>query len=169
METVSFSEADWEKLISAQDGSVREISVWFRTKGSSMFPFIHSDTDSILLTPIEPQSAKIGDIVLFPDHRNGAHYCLHRLYKIDGDRVQTFGDGNLRPDGWMPKSKILGKAVLIQRGERQILCDDPKWVRRSRVWTSLWRIRRVLLLPPRISRKVRAGLLKCRRMLTSKK
>ena len=164
METVSFSESDWEKLISAQDGSVREIPVWLRTMGNSMFPFIHSDTDSILLTPIEPEDAKIGDVVLFPDHRKGANYCLHRLYKIDGDRVQTFGDGNLRPDGWMPKSNILGKAVLIQRGERQLLCDDPKRVRRFRIWTSLWRIRKFLLLPFRFARKIQAGISRLRQM-----
>ena len=35
--------------------------------------------------------------MLFPGKYAGGDYCLHRLYRIEGDRVQTFGDGNLRP------------------------------------------------------------------------
>ena len=121
-----------------------------------MYPFIRNGKDSVLLYPVEKEELMIGDIVLIPLPGRKGEYCLHRLYKIDGNRVQTFGDGNTRPDGWTEKSDIIGKAVLIRRGKREIHCDDPKWKKRFERWTSLRKIRGVLLLPARTGRKAKS-------------
>ena len=155
MNIISHSLDEWVRLVSAGDGDKLELPLWLQVKGNSMYPFIRSDTDKVILMPAKPEELKIGDIVLFPWKGTAADYCLHRIYKIDGDRVQTFGDGNRHPDGWITKQEVLGKAVLIQRGKREISCDDPKWVRRFRIWCSLWRIRGLLLLPVRVLNKIK--------------
>ena len=131
------------------------IPIWFQVTGNSMYPFIRANKDKILLVPVKQDELKIGDIVLFPGKYKGGEYCLHRLYKMEGDKVQTFGDGNLRPDSWFPKSNIIGKAILIKRGRITIDCEDPKWIRHFNRWNSRWRIRGFLLIPIRVVNKIK--------------
>lgn len=147
---------EWVKLVYADDGTKLDIPVWFQVKGQSMLPFIRPGTDKVMIMPVKPAELKTGDIVLFPWNGINADYCLHRIYKIDGNRVQTFGDGNRHPDGWIAKQTVLGKAFLIQRGERNISCDDPEWVRRCRIWCSLWRVRGLLQFPARVLNKIKS-------------
>ena len=54
-----------------------------------------------------------------------------------------------KPDGWFPRSRILGKAKLIKRGKTTIDCDNPKWQKRAARWCALWRLRPLLMLPHR--------------------
>ena len=158
MEKISLSIKEWVGMVSRGPETDCYIPVWFRVTGDSMYPFIRANTDDILLLPAKQEELNVGDIVLFPGKFSTADYCLHRLYKMDGDTVQTFGDGNLRPDPPFPKKNIIGKAVLIKRGKVTIDCKDPKWIRRFNRWNSLWKIRRFLLIPFRIVRKLKRML-----------
>ena len=148
---VSLSIEQWTAL---REGGAEAPPIWFTVVGSSMFPLIRVNRDQVMLTSVEPKDIKVCDIVLFPGHYKGGEFCLHRVWKLDGDRVQTFGDGNPKPDGWIPRSSILGRAKLIRRGKRTIDCDDPKWRRRATRWCSLWRLRPLLMLPHRVVDKI---------------
>ena len=148
---VSLSIEQWMAL---REGGVEAPPIWFTVVGSSMFPLIRVNRDQVMLVSVMSEDIKVGDIVLFPGHYKGGEYCLHRVWKIDGDRVQTFGDGNPKPDGWFPRSRILGKAKLIKRGKKTIDCDDPKVQRRATRWCALWRLRPLLLLPHRLVDKI---------------
>ena len=143
-----------EQWIAMRQGGAIAPPIWFTVVGGSMFPLIRVNRDKVMLVSVQPEDIKVGDIVLFPGHYKGGEYCLHRVYKLDGDRVQTFGDGNPKPDGWFPRSRILGKAKLIKRGKRTIDCDDPKWQKRAARWVRLWRIRPLLMLPHRVVDKI---------------
>ena len=143
---VSLSIEEWMAL-REEAGSAPPI--WFTVVGRSMFPLIRRDRDKVMLVSVQPEEIRVGDIVLFPGRFRTANYCLHRVWKLDGDRVQTFGDGNRSPDGWFPRSRILGKAKLIQRGNVTIDCDDPKQQKRAARWVRLWRLRPLLMLPHR--------------------
>ena len=138
-----------EQWMAVREGGAEAPPIWFTVVGGSMFPLIRVNRDQVMLTSVESEDIKVGDIVLFPGHYKGGEYCLHRVWKLDGDRVQTFGDGNPKPDGWFPRSRILGKAKLIQRGKQTIDCDDPKVQRRAARWCALWRLRPVLMLSHR--------------------
>lgn len=151
MEKILLSIEQWNSMKDT-DGMV-DIPVWFQVTGNSMFPFIRAFQDDVMIVSVPNAEYKIGDIVLFPAKRKGGDYCLHRLYKIDGDRVQTFGDGCKFPDGWIGRDKLLGKAVLIKRGNRTIDCESPKWVKIFRFWNRFWRIRPVMLFPFRVVSK----------------
>lgn len=108
-----------------------------------------------MIVAVAEKDLKVGDIVLFPGKYKGGDYCLHRLYRIESDRVQTFGDGNQHPDHWQPKSQILGKALLIKRGRLTIDCESPRWRKVFWLWNSLLPLRPVLLLPFRVINKLR--------------
>ena len=151
---ISLTVEEWEALQEQSPDVAGQIPVWFRVTGGSMLPFVRPFCDNVMLVAVEAEALKVGDIVLFPGKYAGGDYCLHRLYRIDGDRVQTFGDGNLRPDHWQPKSQILGKAVLIKRGRLTIDCESLRWRKVFRLWGSLLPLRAVLLLPFRVMNKL---------------
>ena len=153
MEKISLTVEQWVELQQSPDRA-GQIPVWFQVTGGSMLPFVRPFRDNVMIVAVKAEDLKVGDIVLFPGKYNGGDYCLHRLYRMEGDRVQTFGDGNLRPDHWHPKSQILGKALLIKRGRVTIDCESPRWVKRFRLWNSLLLLRPVLLLPFRVMNKL---------------
>ena len=143
-----------EQWMSLREGGAIAPPIWFTVVGGSMFPLIRVNRDKVMLVSVPPEEIRVGDIVLFPGRFQTANYCLHRVWKLDGDWVQTFGDGNPKPDGWFPRSRILGKAKLIRRGKQTIDCDDPKWQKRAARWCALWRLRPLLLLPHRVVDKI---------------
>ena len=143
-----------EQWIALREGGTEAPPIWFTVVGGSMRPLIRVNRDQVMLVSVAPEDIRVGDIVLFPGHFQTANYCLHRVWKLDGDRVQTFGDGLLQPDGWFPRERIIGKAKLIQRGKQTIDCDDPKWQKRTARWVNLWRIRPLLMLPHRAVDKI---------------
>ena len=151
MEKLSLSVEQWMELIKTDESTT--VPVWFHVVSNSMYPFIRANKDEVMLLPIKAEVLKTGDIVLFPVKHTNGEYCLHRIYIMDADKVQTMGDANRSPDGWIPKSDILGKAVMIRRGNITIDCEDPKWERRFRFWNRFWKIRPIMLLPFRIGGK----------------
>ena len=143
-----------EQWMAMREGGAEAPPIWFTVVGGSMRPLIRVNRDKVMLVSVQPEEIRVGDIVLFPGHYKGGEYCLHRVWKLDGDRVQTFGDGNPKPDGWFARERILGRAKLIQRGKQTIDCDDPKVQRRAARWVNLWRIRPLLMLPHRAVDKI---------------
>ncbi len=143
-----------EQWIALREGGTEAPPIWFTVVGGSMRPLIRRNRDRVMLVSVQPEEIRVGDIVLFPGRFKTANYCLHRVYRLDGDRVQTFGDGNPKPDGWFPRSRILGKVKMIQRGNVAIDCDDAKWRKRAARWVALRRLRPVLMLPHRAADKL---------------
>lgn len=151
---ISLTVEEWVALQGQSPEGAGQIPVWFQVTGVSMLPFVRPFRDNVMLVAVEAEALKVGDIVLFPGKFAGGDYCLHRLYRIDGERVQTFGDGNLRPDQWQPKKQILGKALLIKRGRLTIDCESLRWIRLFRLWNKSLPLRPMLLLPFRVMNKL---------------
>ena len=154
MKKISLTVKQWAELQQQSPEAAGQIPVWFQGTGYSMLPFVRPFRDEVMIVAAKVDELRVGDIVLFPGKYLGGDYCLHRLYRIDGDRVQTFGDGNLRPDRWQSKSQILGKALIIRRGRLTIDCHSPRWQKVFRLWGRLLPLRPVLLLPFRIINKL---------------
>ena len=155
MEKISLTVEQWMELQQQSPDVAGQIPVWLQVTGCSMLPFVRPYRDHVMIVAVEAKQLRVGDIVLFPGKYKGGDYCLHRLYRIEGDRVQTFGDGNRRPDRWQPKSQILGKALFIRRGRFTIDCQSPRWQKAFRLWGRLLPLRPVLLLPFRVMNKLR--------------
>ncbi|MDO4218376.1 MAG: hypothetical protein Q4C78_00030 [Synergistaceae bacterium] len=149
---------EWAELVQLGADDAGTVPMWVRVISGSMLPFIRANKDDILLVPVKPDELKIGDIVLFPIKHMRGDYCLHRVYKMKDNLVQTFGDNCRTPDVWMPKEKIIGKAILIKHGRITIDCEKIRWKIVFKVWTSLWRVRGLLRLPLRVAAKIKRGL-----------
>ena len=120
--------ADWHKLV--KQGTVLPMRI--PINGISMYPLIRRNRDYVTIEPMEG-IPEIGDIVLFADPYSDL-YVLHRVWKLDGDRVLTWGDNCENPDRWMTLDAVWGKAVLIERGRWKI---HPKaW--RGITWARIW-------------------------------
>ena len=146
--TFSFSVVEWHRA--ALDGA--DLPVRFKVVGSSMRPLIRRDRDTVTVVPLR-RAPEVGDIVLF--YREGkGDYVLHRVFRLNGDMAQTFGDGCLAPDPWTHARNLWGVAVKIERGRATLdpngaLCRLYAWA-----WVGLWRVRRWMFLPGRVVRKI---------------
>lgn len=111
-------------------------AVSFRTKGSSMLPFIHGDRDSVR---IEGRNEyHVSEIVLC--RLENGNYVLHRIIGIDSERVTLQGDGNIRGTESCPTRNIIGVVTAI------ITPDGREHVPSSgRIWRRLKPVRRYLL------------------------
>lgn len=144
---------EWHALASAPGEPLPP--VWIHVVSGSMLPLIRPFRDSALLVAVSGDKLKPGDIVLFPAKCLSGDYCLHRLYKINGDRVQTMGDFCYHSDGWFPKKNILGKVLMIRRGTHEINCESCAALFLARLWMRLRLLRPFLLLPYRAFSKLK--------------
>lgn len=110
-------------------------------KGYSMRPFIEHTRDRVFLEPCD--NYKVGDAVLA--QIMPGHYVLHRIIGKNGDHLTLQGDGNLRGVEHCLVQDVCGVVTEYIRPNRRIPADDPKLVRRIRLWRRLRPVRRPLL------------------------
>lgn len=94
-------------------------------KGNSMFPFLISGRDKVLLAPVTSPLKK-GDIVLYKN-RNGK-YALHRISKIDKQgNLEIIGDGQLVADYPVCFDNIVAKVERITRKGKELYNKSATW------------------------------------------
>lgn len=120
-------------------------SVTMRAKGNSMFPFIRSERDSVVLE--RKQEIAVGSIVL-ARLQNGS-YVLHRVYRLEKEAVVLMGDGNLYATERCHRNEVVGVVTQIIRDGRQVDCISRKERFKAWGWRKLLPIRRVLLFVAR--------------------
>lgn len=117
-------------------------SVTLPVAGRSMLPFIIGGRESVILAP--PSGLKRGIVALawVEDRR----YVLHRIERIEGDRVTLMGDGNLagREHCRLADIKAMATHVVDSRQKRHYLYT--RWRKAaSEIWWALLPIRRYLI------------------------
>ena len=110
--------------------------------GYSMLPFIIGGKESVEL--VKPERVAVGDVVLA--WINGCRYVVHRIIRIEGDKVQLMGDGNLTDDEYCLMTDVKARAeyVITPHGKRRYLYT-PQRLRFSRLWSKLLPVRRWIL------------------------
>ena len=121
-----------------QDG----VSVTFPVKGRSMLPFIIGGRESVILQ--KPSSLQRGQVVLAqvgPDR-----YVVHRIIKIEPDRIILMGDGNIRGTESCTPANVLAVAthVVDEKGKRRTL-ESKGQIFKARVWYLIRPMRRIIL------------------------
>ena len=111
-------------------------------KGYSMRPFIEHTRDRVFLE--KRDTYNIGDAVLA--QIAPGHYVLHRIIEKQGDNLTLQGDGNLKGVELCKEGDVSGVVTQYIRPNRIIPADEPKLVRRIKLWRKLRPIRRYLLL-----------------------
>ena len=110
-------------------------------KGYSMRPFIEHTRDRVFLE--KHDTYNVGDAVLA--QIEPGHYVLHRIIEKEGESLTLQGDGNVKGVEHCKEQDVSGVVTQYIRPNRIIPADDPKLVRRIRLWRKLRPIRRYLL------------------------
>lgn len=125
----------WHAL--SLEGNVLPVKITL--DGDSMRPLIRRGRDTVTILPVH-RALKKGDIVLFKGGET--RYVVHRIYKIQGESVQTFGDNCYKPDAWIPVQNVWGIVTRMERNGKTCSLDNQA----SRVFGRLW----MLLHPVRM-------------------
>ena len=117
-------------------------SVTLPVTGRSMLPFIIGGKESVILAP--PTGLKRGIVALaWVENRR---YVLHRIERIEGDRVTLMGDGNIAGREYcsLADVKAIATHVVDSSHNRHYLYTSWRKAA-SAVWWTLLPIRRYLL------------------------
>lgn len=117
--------------------------VKFMVSGTSMLPWIGDNKDQVLVTGIQSQVPKVGDIVLFRD--KSGEYILHRIIKKTKGSYLTMGDACYRTDGFVNQSMLIGVVEAIYKKNHVINCSSTLWKIIFYLWRKAFRIRKVLM------------------------
>ena len=118
------------------------VSVTFPVKGRSMIPFIIGGRESVVLQ--KPGNLQRGQVALAqvgPDR-----YVVHRIIKVEPDRITLMGDGNIRGTESCLPSNVLAIAthVVDEKGQRRTL-ESKGQMFKARVWYAIRPLRRIIL------------------------
>ena len=117
-------------------------SVTLPVKGWSMLPFIIGWKESVILQ--KPTHPRWGDVVLA--WVDGCRYVVHRIIRIDGERVTLMGDGNVTGTEHCTVSDIKAVATHVVGADGQPHDLYNRWRYQSaKVWYCLRPVRRYLL------------------------
>lgn len=126
-------------------------TVTIRAKGNSMLPFIIGGRDSVALQ--KKETFVIGDIVMA--EISPKLFILHRILKIEGEKITLMGDGNLSGVEVCCKEKICGHAIRIIHNGKRIDCNSKGERFKARIWRKILPVRRYLLFIYRILKGIR--------------
>ena len=127
-----------EALRLVQEG----VTVTFPVTGQSMQPFIIGGKESVILH--RPGLIDVGDVVLA--WVDGNRYVVHRIIKLDYDRVTLMGDGNVAVTEHCRLNDIKARVTHVVSADNKKRDLYSRWrVRAAKLWYWLRPIRRYLL------------------------
>ena len=102
-------------------------TVLFTPSGVSMRPWIEGGQDTVTLQRSE--HPKVGDIALCEVNRQPIRYVLHRIIRMEADRITLMGDGNLQGCEYCNPSQVIGIVTRITspKGHRKPLTKGYLW------------------------------------------
>jgi hypothetical protein len=107
----TLSTSRWREILTALIAENRPFR--FQARGDSMGPFIlHGDT--VTVAPFTRQPPRVGEVVAYV-HPESGRFLLHRVIgrKRDGCLIQ--GDNLRYPDGLIPKERLWGRIIQVER------------------------------------------------------
>ena len=122
---------------------VREgVNVTLPVNGNSMLPFIIGGKESVILHA--PGLIDVGDVVLA--WVDGNRYVVHRIIKLDYDRVTLMGDGNVAVTEHCRLNDIKARVTHVVDSKDRTHYLYNRWrMLGAKVWYWLRPIRRYLL------------------------
>ena len=118
------------------------VTVTFPVTGQSMLPFIIGGKESVILH--RPGLTAVGDVVLA--WVDGNRYVVHRIIKLDYDRVTLMGDGNVAVTEHCRLNDIKARVTHVVDAKDKTHYLYNRWrMLGAKVWYWLRPIRRYLL------------------------
>ena len=119
------------------------VNVTLPVNGNSMLPFIIGGKESVILHS-SGGIVDVGDVVLA--WVDGNRYVVHRIIKLDYDRVTLMGDGNVRGTEHCLLKDIKARVTHVVSADNKKRDLYSRWrVRAAKLWYWLRPIRRYLL------------------------
>ncbi|MBR5773730.1 MAG: S24/S26 family peptidase [Clostridia bacterium] len=95
-------------------------------KGGSMYPFLISGRDKVLLSSVN-KPVKRGDIVLYKTRTD--KYVLHRVSRVDNNgNLEIIGDGQLVADYPVQPDAVVAVACRVIRKGKEINRRSIRWM-----------------------------------------
>jgi signal peptidase I len=112
--------------------------------GGSMRPFLHNG-DVVELEPLKSLPAK-GDVVLVRGAPDRARYILHRLVRVEGEKLFIRGDAQEHCEGPFAPGDVLGRVTKSYVNGRVRRFDAGLWRLAGLAWLlcvplSVWLLR----------------------------
>ncbi|MBR2423761.1 MAG: S24/S26 family peptidase [Tidjanibacter sp.] len=119
-------------------------SVELRVKGFSMRPFLRNGRDVVVLSPVEGVALRKGMVVLF---RYRGRHVLHRVRRVDNERLLIEGDGNYRTIEHATTEDVVAwvSEVRLDGGPRGFAYGSCRWRCRSAVSLTIKALRTVAI------------------------
>ena len=119
------------------------VRVTLPVNGNSMLPFIIGGKESVILH--RPGGiVDVGDVVLA--WVDGCRYVVHRIIKLDYDRVTLMGDGNVKGTEHCLLKDVKARVTHVVSADNKKRDLYSRWrVRAAKLWYWLRPIRRYLL------------------------
>lgn len=112
--------------------------------GGSMTPFLVHGRDTVYLSKSEAPFRR-GDMLLY--RRDNGSYVLHRVFRVEGERLTMVGDAQTCLEPGIRREQILArvtavrrKGKLLQRGSFWWDFFEKIWIRLVPLRPLLWRI-----------------------------
>jgi hypothetical protein len=129
-----------------------DVSVTLPVNGRSMLPFIIGGQESVILQ--KPDTVQVGDVVLA--WVEGCRWVVHRIIRIDSDRVTLMGDGNIVGTEHCTVADVKARVTHVVDVKGQPHDIYNRWrTLGAKVWWRLRPIRRYLLFIYRKLKKLK--------------
>ena len=119
------------------------VNVTLPVNGNSMLPFIIGGKESVILHS-QGGIVYVGDVVLA--WVDGNRYVVHRIIKLDYDRVTLMGDGNVAVTEHCRLNDIKARVTHVVSADNKERDLHNRWrMHAAKLWYWLRPVRRVLL------------------------
>lgn len=106
--------------------------VTLSVRGYSMRPLLDDGRDKVVIRKAAKEDIKVGNILFF---HYGEVWYMHRLRRIEGDRLIFEGDGNYHLSECVGEEAVKAIVVeVIRESGRHIRCDSRWWRFSSWLW-----------------------------------
>lgn len=110
-------------------------NVTVRVRGCSMMPHLRDGKHSVVVRRCEAEDIKLGAVMFF-EYRG--QWIMHRLRRIEGDRLIFAGDGNYKLVEIVGRDALRGVVTdIISPSGKKLSCESFLWRFKSGVWLML--------------------------------
>ena len=95
------------------------------TSGDSMKPLFRSQKDSAVIVAIT-RPLTVNDVILYRKPTTN-ELILHRIIKINGEKLVIRGDNLYRNENNIPQDDIIGVLKAFYRGGKYFECESTVW------------------------------------------
>lgn len=128
-----------EALHAIQSSFLTHKDIKIHPQGTSMFPLLVEQRDSVSISPLTNHKLRKGDLILY--QRDSGLLILHRLCSIQKDGFYFVGDNQTEIEGPISQKQLIAVVTKITRKNHTFCVNNIIYRLYSRLWLFLRPIR----------------------------